>query len=106
MNIISISVEKGSTEWYQRHQRKFTGLRATSKLDANLLDPDSVIVNLSDFTLSEVDKLALANGLKFCLPPQKLKTGSYLSNFELLFNDLNKMPSLMYKNNSGPSTLP
>ena len=29
---------------------------------------------------------------KFCLPPQKLKTGSYLSNFELLYNDLQKLP--------------
>ena len=29
---------------------------------------------------------------KFCLPPQKLKTGSYLSNFKLLYNDLQKLP--------------
>ena len=30
------------------------------------------------------------NGLKFHLPPKKLKSGSYLANFELLDYDLNK----------------
>ena len=92
LHVISASVEKASADWYQTHQRKFTSLRATARSDANLLDPESVIVNLSDYTLSEVEKIALANGLKFCLPPRKLRTGSYLSNFELLYNDLQKLP--------------
>ena len=56
-----------------------------------MLDPDSVITNLSDHVLSELEKLALANGLNFCLPPPKLKSSNYLSNFELLFNDLSKL---------------
>ena len=29
-----------------------------------------------------------ANGLKFTLPPKKLKSGSYLANFEVLFKNL------------------
>ena len=47
------------------------------------MNPDSVITNLSD-----VEKLALANGLKFTLPPKKLKSGSYLANFEVLYKNL------------------
>ena len=45
---------------------------------------------MSDYSLSEVEKLALANGLKFSLPPKKLKSGSYLARFERLYNDLSK----------------
>ena len=85
---IDESVEKLKIKWYNTHQRKFTSLRSNARRDAGLLDPDSVITNLSDYPLSEVEKLALANGLKFSLPPSKLKSGSYLASFELLFNNL------------------
>ena len=47
-----------------------------------------VITNLSDYFLSDVKKLALANSLKFTLPPKKLKLGSYLANFEVLYKNL------------------
>ena len=84
------TINRVKTEWYSTHRRKFTNLRAGTRLDAGLLDPDSVITNLSDHTLTEVEKFTLANGLKFSLPPSKLKTGSYLAIFELLYNDLSK----------------
>ena len=76
--------------WHSIHQNKFNNLRKHSRSDAGLLDPESIITNLSDYSLSEVEKLALANGLKFSLPPKKLKAGSYLARFELLYNDLSK----------------
>ncbi|KAL5246892.1 hypothetical protein ACHWQZ_G018935 [Mnemiopsis leidyi] len=53
-----------------------------------LLDPDSVITNLSDYVLSDVEKMALARGLDYTLPPTQLKKGGYLANFELLFGCL------------------
>ena len=88
LSIIRSSVDKDAEIWYAKHQRKFTSLRVTFRLDAGLLNPDDVIVNQSDYSLLEVEKLALSNGLKFSLLPQKLKTGSYLSNIEALNFDL------------------
>ena len=88
--IIDETISKLKKRWYSTHQNKFTGLRAHSRSDAGLLNPDSVITNLSDYSLSEVEKLALANGLKFSLPPKRLKAGNYLASFELLYNDLSK----------------
>ena len=70
-------------QWYNTHQNKFISFRTTSRSDAGLFNPNSVITNLSD-----VEKLALANGLKFTLPPKKLKSGSYLANFEVLYKNL------------------
>ena len=46
------------------------------------------MVYLSDYPLSEVKKLALASALKFSLPPSELKSGSYLANFEVLYQNL------------------
>ena len=48
-----------------------------------------MITNLSDYVLSDIEKEALLKGLNFCIPPPKLKSGSYLSNFELLYGELN-----------------
>ena len=62
---IDESVENRKITWYYTHQRKFTSLHSNAQRDAGLLDPDSVITNLSDYPLSEVEKLALANCLKF-----------------------------------------
>ncbi|KAL5260760.1 hypothetical protein ACHWQZ_G010797 [Mnemiopsis leidyi] len=64
-------------------------LRAQALLDNALLNPDSVISNLSSYQLSDIEKAALARGLKFTLPPGRLKKGSYLANFELMFKKLN-----------------
>ena len=81
-------MEDLTKQWYNTHQNKCISLRTTSRSDAGLLNPDSVITNLSDYVLSDVEKLALANGLKFTLPPKKLKSGSYLANFEVLYKNL------------------
>ncbi|KAL5255371.1 hypothetical protein ACHWQZ_G014703 [Mnemiopsis leidyi] len=64
-------------------------LRAQALVDNALLNPDSVISNLSSYQLSDIEKAALARGLKITLPPGRLKKGSYLANFELLFKKLN-----------------
>ena len=85
---IDDAVSKLKVIWYNTHRQKFIKLRFNSRTDAGLLCPDSVITNLSDYPLSEVEKLALANGLKFSLPPSKLKSGSYLANFEILYQNL------------------
>ena len=88
--IIQESTTKLKETWHSTHRRKFISLQSSARSEAGLLEPESVITNVSDHELSDTEKLALANGLNFQLPPKKLKSGSYLANFELLNYDLNK----------------
>ena len=59
--VVDETVERRKVKWHNTHQNKFINLRAHHRSDAGLLDPDSVITNLSDHELSELEKLALAN---------------------------------------------
>ena len=87
--VITDTCSRESNKVSTIHQNKLSRLRAQALLDNALLNPDSVISNLSSYQLSDVEKTALARGLKFTLPPGRLKKGSYLANFELLFKKLN-----------------
>lgn len=87
-SVVLKTVEKETEETKRRQFRKFLGLRTEAKSMNGLLDPDSVITNLSDYVLSDVEKMALARGLDYTLPPTQLKKGGYLANFELLFGRL------------------
>ena len=75
-----------------RLQNKLDRLRVHARSDNGLLDPDSVITNLSSYTLNDIEKTALARGLNFTLPPKQLKKGSYLASYEVLFKRLDSMP--------------
>ena len=72
--IIDETVSELKIHWHSIHQNKFNNLRTHSRSDAGLLDPESIITNLSDYSLSEVEKLALANGLKFSLPSEETQS--------------------------------
>ena len=84
--IISSTVIRETSSFQKTHMKKLLGLRAESKSANGLLDPDSVITNLSSYKLSDVEKMALSRGLQFTLPPSELKKGNYLANFEMLFS--------------------
>ena len=91
--IIEDVIKHKQSQWYKTHQNKILNLRAHERVDKGLLDPESVITNLSDYVLSDIEKEALSKGLNFCILPPKLKSGSYLSNFELMYGELNlKLP--------------
>ena len=90
INVIQRTCEVSKMKWAVTHERKLLNLRAHSRPDIARLDPESVITNLSSYELSDLEKRALAKGLKFSLPPSKLKKGNYLSSFELLFDDLSQ----------------
>ena len=89
-NVVERSCKLAAAKWAVTHDRKLLNLRAHAVSDNARLDPDSVITNLSSHILSDVEKRALSKGLNFSLPRPKLKKGSYLSSFELLFGDLSK----------------
>ena len=66
--IISITVIRENRTFRKTHMKKLLGLLAECKSANGLLDPDSVITNLSSYKLSDVDKMALSRGLQFTLP--------------------------------------
>ena len=71
-----------------RHDNKLHGLRRDAKIQNGILDPNTVITNLSSYNLSDIEKMTLARGLDFTLPPSDIKKRGYLANFEMLFNKL------------------
>ena len=54
--------------------------------------PDRVIFNVSDCSLSDVEKQALAHGLCFALKPEKLDYCKTLAPFKFLLRHLSKLP--------------
>ena len=48
----------------------------------------SVIHNLSKYPLSDVEKFSLSFGLKFCIPPRKIRRTPIMAQFESLYNQL------------------
>ena len=91
-SIIEDSVKQLSDKSSKIQNRKILKLRSNARSTNGLLDIDSVITNTSSYELSDIEKLALSRGLKYALPPSKISTGDYFSNFEVLFNDLEYMP--------------
>ena len=87
-NTVSDSVIREVNGFQKTHSNKLLGLRVESKSVNGLLDPDSVITNLSSHQLTDIEKMALSRGLQFSLPPTELKKGKYLANFEILFSRL------------------
>src|SRR5215469_2494160 len=71
-----------------RHEKKLAknGLSGTSQLN-----PDKVIFNYSNRTLTKKEKLILSLGLKFRLPTFKLDYYKYFLDFEYLAFSLNKL---------------
>ena len=55
-------------------------------------DPEKVIFNYSSHKLSDIEKNVLVKDLNFALRPLKLNYGDYLTPFELLFQDVTRLP--------------
>ena len=54
---------------------------------------ENAITNLSSYKLSQTETFALSFGLKFCIPPTKLKEVVIRSQFESLYNQLSDLAS-------------
>ena len=61
-------------------------------------DPEKVIFNYSNISLSDADKSLLVKGLKFSIPPKKLSYADYLTNFELFYRSIYNLDSISNKN--------
>ena len=63
------------------------------------LNSDDIIFNYSHRVLTETEKMVLARGLRFCLPPKKVDKYDVKCSFELLFRDLKRFgPPLTTEN--------
>ena len=70
----------GRTRWRYR-------LRIETKLVSDL-NSDDIIFNYSHRGLIEAEKIVLARGLRFCLPPKKVDRYDVKCSFELLFREV------------------
>ena len=55
------------------------------------IDTSSHVVNLSSYQLSNIETEVLSRGLKFAMPPQKVKREAVLSEFESLWAQLENL---------------
>ena len=74
----------------QGHYKKLHALRKDSSIGTH--DLDKVIFNYSSHKLSDIEKNVLLRGFNFVLSPVKLNYGDFLTLFELLFQDVTKIP--------------
>ena len=54
-------------------------------------DPEKVIFNFSNVSLTEAEKSLLVKGLSFSLPPKQLSYSDYLINFELFYRSIDNL---------------
>ena len=57
-------------------------------------DPEKVIFNYSDISLSDTEKSLLVKGLKFFIPPTKFIYADYFVNFELFYRNIHNLDSM------------
>ena len=70
-------------------ERKFNNLKRRYGIpQVSNLSYDSVIFNYSHRALTEAEKMVLARGLRFCLPPKAVDGVSVKCAFEMLYRDL------------------
>ena len=69
---------------------RFKKLKIVGYIKIEELPPDKVLFNFSSRVLTEPEKSLLCKGLKFAIPPRKLKVEHHLYTFEKLFEALKK----------------
>ena len=69
-------------------QKKFNKLLKECK---SKQDPEKIVFNFSNVTLTEAEKSLLVKGLSFSLPPEKLSYSDYLINFELFYRSTDNL---------------
>ena len=72
-----------------RHTHNSKLFRLGLECEVEKLDPERLIFNYSSRVLTKEEKEALAFGLKFAFPPNKLNFSNYFLSFEKLLKDLN-----------------
>ena len=70
-------------------ERKFNNLKRRYGIPmVSNLGHDKIIFNYSHRALTEAEKMVLARGLRFCLPPKSVDSFNVKCSFEMLYRDL------------------
>ena len=69
---------------------KLHNLGLESKYECH--DPDKVVFNYSSYKFSDLEKIILAQGLNYALPPIKLNYDGHMTPFELFYLEIQKLP--------------
>ena len=73
-------------------EKKFSNLKRKFGIPkVSNLNNDDIIFNYSHRVLTETEKIVLARGLRFCLPPKDVDKYEVKCSFELLYRDLVKL---------------
>ena len=88
----------GGVPIYRKVQgKKISNLRSDNSYYESVTshDPEKVLLNFSNHSLTEHEKSLLSRGLDFAIPPKNVNYADYLLPFELLFRyiDLCEIPS-------------
>ena len=76
-----------SKVWLTQEKKLFNlGMRTAAETN----DPEKVIFNFSDRTLSAAEKSLLAKGLNLSIPPKKLNYGDFLQPFQSFYTSVLK----------------
>ena len=78
---IEKNVHKQTIKVVETHQKKLQHLTHNATLPDTA---DDVITNLSDYDLSDNEKLLLKNGLKYAIPPARILRSDVFTTFEML----------------------
>ena len=76
-------------------QKKFNKLLRECKPKQ---DPEKIVFNFSNVTLTIAEKSLFVKGLSFSLPPEKLCYSDYLINFELFYRSIDNLNILSSDN--------
>ena len=80
-NYLEANVNKEDAKHVATHEKKLQNLTRNSVLP---LTAEEVIKNLSNYALTDEEKLLLKNGLQFSLPPAKLLRSDVVTAFEMM----------------------
>ena len=69
-----------------------------NKFNKLLKDPEKVIYNYSNISLSDAGKSLLLEGLKFSIQPKKLNYGDFLTNSKLFYRSIYNLDSISNEN--------
>ena len=72
------------------HNKKLHYLGLENRCECH--DPDKVIFNYSSYKPSDLEKILLAKGLNYALPPITRNYGDYMRPFELFYREIRKRP--------------
>ena len=86
--LIILSSNDNILKYVSIQQKKFNKLLRECKPKQ---DPEKIVFNFSNVTLTEAEKSLLVKGLSFSLPPEKLSYSDYLINFELFYRSIDNL---------------